>query len=259
MQNLAQVSKQKSTKQNFEARFSVVVPVLNEEKLLPQFLNQFTDEIRKNFNIELIISDGGSTDKSVEIANSFADIVVVHDSSKKQTIAEGRNEGARVANSDVFIFLNADTKFSNIKRFFEKLEVLMQEQNFDAIATYVTSFPEQTYFKDKMFYGFFNKYFKFLNIIGLGMGRGECQIVKKSSFIKVEGYNSTIAAGEDFDLYRRIASFGKVIFADDLVIFESPRRFRKNGYFKTIFWWTLNALSVWIFGKSVSKIWEEVR
>jgi hypothetical protein len=91
------------------------------------------------------------------------------------------------------------------------------------------------------------------------MGRGECQIIKKSTIEKVNGYNEKIVAGEDFDLYRRITKVGKVKFLDSFVVFESPRRFRQEGYISTLTKWFLNSVSVLLLGKSYSKEWKPIR
>lgn len=132
-------------------------------------------------------------------------------------------------------------------------------KNLDAIATKVLPFASETDRKDTIFYSLLNKYFKFLNQIGIGMGRGECQIIKKSTFIKVKGYNDKIVAGEDFDLYRRIAKIGNVKFIDKFVVFESPRRFKQEGYISTLTKWFLNSVSVLFLGKSYSKVWKAIR
>ena len=134
-----------------------------------------------------------------------------------------------------FIFLihliNADTIPKNLPQILEKLSNWNNEddlKNVDAIACTVLPFENEMDKKDKIFYFCMNNYFQFLNIIGIGMGRGECQIIKKSMFIKVKGYNDKIVAGEDFDLYRRIAKVGKVKFLKDFVAFELAATF--EGY-----------------------------
>jgi predicted glycosyltransferase involved in capsule biosynthesis len=98
-----------------------------------------------------------------------------------------------------------------------------------------------------------------LNFIGMGMGRGECQIVLAEYFKKVGGYNSALTAGEDFDLFRRLAKIGKIKFAKDILVYESPRRFRKYGYLRILMSWLLNSISVMFYNRSVSKDWEAVR
>lgn len=36
------------------------------------------------------------------------------------------------------------------------------------------------------------------------MGRGECHILRKSTFVEYGGYNEELAAGEDFDLLEEL-------------------------------------------------------
>ena len=253
----------KTTSYKAHAQLSVIIPTYMEEKILLENIKVFTGELKKKYNLELIISDGGSSDNTVEISKEYADKIVIHNLKERQTIAGGRNKGTEVARGDVLIFLNADSTPENPDSFFEEIYNWALEtgkyKNYDALATYVTSFPEETIFKDKLFYTLHNSYVRFLNLIGLGMGRGECQIVRADVFRKVSGYNEKIAAGEDFDLYRRISHVGRIGFAKNLRVLESPRRFRKYGYLKVVSSWTVNSLSVWIFGKSVSKEWEAVR
>lgn len=242
---------------------SVIVPAYQEEKIILNTIKIFTDEFKEKFQIELIVSDGGSNDKTIEIAKLYADKIVKHEKTVRQTISEGRNRGALAAEGSVLVFLNADSMPADPDSFFEFITAWAvgekYKKNYDALACYVTAMPGEVILKDRIFYTVHNYYVRLLNAVGIGMGRGECQIVKKDVFKSVGGYNDKIIAGEDFDLYRRISKVGKIGFEKNLVVCESPRRFRKYGYLKTIFYWLLNSLSVMYLGKSVSKEWEAVR
>jgi hypothetical protein len=91
------------------------------------------------------------------------------------------------------------------------------------------------------------------------MGRGECQIVRRKAFEALKGYNAEMAAGEDFDLYRRLRSIGRVRYDHQLLVFESPRRYRKYGYLRVYFDWIRNGLAVLFKHRSFDQVWEEVR
>jgi glycosyltransferase involved in cell wall biosynthesis len=246
-----------------EPIISVIVPVLQEEKLIADSLQIFTQELKTKYNLELIVSDGGSTDRTIEIARAYADKIVVHKGIRRQTIAEGRNCGAKIARGNVLVFINGDTIPDNPDNFFNYI-YKWSANNSDissgvAIACTVNVAPHERIFKDKIFYGCHNFYVRILNLCGIGMGRGECQIVRTEDFRRIGGYNPNIAAGEDFDLYQRIAKIGKIRFIPELQVFESPRRFRKYGYLRILKSWTLNSLSVMFYGRSVSDEWEPVR
>lgn len=242
-----------------KVKISVVIPVFQEEKILEKHLNLFNKMLRNKYNFELIVSDGGSSDKTVEIAEKYADKIAVHTDSRRQTIAEGRNRGAELSEGSVLVFINADTIPADIDKFFQTIIKWSNLKKYSAMACYVSGFPEEIIFKDKMFYTLHNFYVKCLNLIGIGMGRGECQVVRKEDFFQVGGYKDYIVAGEDFDLYRRINKSGKIKFERDLMVYESPRRFRKYGYIRTIFFWILNSITVMFFNRSASKEWEAVR
>lgn len=80
---------------------SVIIPTLNEEVNLPVTLRQLADRP----DVELIVVDGGSTDRTVEIAQSFTSYVFVTHPGR----ASQMNEGARHATGDILLFLHADT------------------------------------------------------------------------------------------------------------------------------------------------------
>lgn len=244
-------------------RISIVVPALNEEKLIGGMLACFPRAERERCFAELIVSDGGSHDRTVEIAREQADLVVRHTAKRRQTIAEGRNLGAQYARGELLCFINADTMPQDPEEFLRALALLAEEGELGAhavaFACAVHIAPQERRLSDTLFHTFFNNYVRFLNFVGLGMGRGECQVVWRDAFNAVGGYHNHMAAGEDFDLYRRLSARGKIGERKGLRVFESPRRFRRFGYLRILFEWTLNAVAVMVLGRSISKEWEEIR
>lgn len=80
---------------------SVIVPTLNEEANLPVTLRQLS----QRSDVELIVVDGGSTDRTVTVAQQFTPYVFVTAPGR----ARQMNEGARHATGDILLFLHADT------------------------------------------------------------------------------------------------------------------------------------------------------
>lgn len=77
---------------------SIIIPTLNEEKYLPLLL----EAIRKqdfDGDLETIIADAGSEDQTLEIAKTFGCRVA-----PGGLPAKGRNEGAKIAQGDTFLF-----------------------------------------------------------------------------------------------------------------------------------------------------------
>lgn len=241
-------------------RYSFIIPTLNEEALLPKLLGQLNDaKPREKYKFEIIISDGGSTDNTLTIAKKFADKIITKEDTALQNIAEGRNIGAASASGDIFIFLNGDVLFKDPLEFFDFLENYFVPSEYLAFTCYVWIYPEESKFTDKFFHTIYNTYFFLLNYFGIGMGRGECQVIRREVFEQVGGYNNQCAAGEDFELYKRIRKLGKIFYSKNIYVFESPRRFRKFGYLRVSFSWFLNSISVIFRKKSLYTKWEQIR
>lgn len=242
-------------------QISVIIPTLNEEKLIVKTLEQFTLQNKEKFSLEIIISDGGSTDGTLKLLTPIVDKVVEAAPGIKQNIPQGRNAGAKAASGKYLYFVNADTIIQDTELFFNcTLSAFAEEKNY-ALTCRFHVFPDDIRLSDKIFHGFYNNYVRLLNAIGMGMGRGECQMVRSDIFRKVNGYNELLAAGEDYDLYRRIKKLGggRIKFLNELLVYESPRRYRKFGYIKVFGDWTKNSFSVFFKNKSISEVWEQVR
>lgn len=238
--------------------YSFIIPTLNEEALLPGLLTQLcTTRDELGISFEIIVSDGGSTDKTIALARTFP-VTVLTMSEGKDTIPRGKNRGAKIASGQNLIFICADIRFADLKKFLKLVELEMSRKTI-AMAFPVQVFPEERTVFDTIFHGFYNRYFHLINLIGIGFGRGECQVIKRTIFEKINGFQEHLAAGEDFDLFRRTVKYGKIKFCTKTVVYESPRRYRKFGYWKVVQMWSKNAFSVIKKNESFSKEWEQVR
>lgn len=216
-------------------------------------------KLKKRYEYEIIISDGGSVDNTLAIAQQFADKIITKENDATQNIASGRNIGAKSASGDFLFFLNGDVHFHDAFIFFEYLEKKFVNSDYLAFTCYVWIYPEEEEVSDKIFHTIYNTYFWLLNGVGVGMGRGECQIIRKEIFIKAGGYNEKCAAGEDFELFKRIRKIGKILFAKEISVYESPRRFRRFGYLGVSLSWIANSFSVIFKKRSMHSRWEQVR
>jgi rSAM/selenodomain-associated transferase 2 len=86
-------------------KMSVIVPVLDEEKTIAATLQS----LARFAPFEIIVVDGGSTDRTAEICQQFDVKVMVSARGR----ARQMNSGAKAASGDILLFLHADTTLPN--------------------------------------------------------------------------------------------------------------------------------------------------
>ncbi len=130
---------------------SVVVPIYNAEKYLPNCLDSIINQTYQN--LEIILVDDGSTDNSCQIAKSYAKkdsrIKLIHQ--KNQGLSSARNTGIAKSTGKYITFIDSDDEISH--DMLEKLLNSLQKNNADIS---VCSFKE-IYPNDKIVH--FNKVF----------------------------------------------------------------------------------------------------
>ena len=89
-------------------KLTIGMIVKNEEKMLDKCLSQIKP-ILDNVDSELIITDTGSTDGTVKIAERFTDNILHFD--WIGDFAAARNHGLKKAKGEWFMFLDADEVF----------------------------------------------------------------------------------------------------------------------------------------------------
>lgn len=208
-------------------RFSIIIPVLNEEAVLEQLLTQLT-HLCATHDYELLIVDGGSTDQTVMIARRFGTVLVAPRGRAKQM-----NVGASEASGDVFIFLHADTLLPPAA--FQAIEQALADPrvvagafricfNCDKLAYRLVAFATNLRSRLRHVYTGDQAYF-----------------VRASSFHAIGGFPD-IALMEDLAIIKRLRSLGKVALLSHYVT-TSARRHEKNGLLRTIFFmWYMRTL-----------------
>jgi glycosyltransferase involved in cell wall biosynthesis len=239
---------------------SFIIPTLQEESVIEKILKnlkQITD-----FEYEIIVSDGGSKDKTVEIAKKYANKVVENMSGERQTIAIGRNAGAKAAVGEFLVFLDADVYIPEPNKFFARaLESFKKTPKLLGLSGWVRVFPEMETWADFFGYVIVSDWMFYLqnNILGRGATCGEFQMIKTETFRKLNGYKEYLAVAEDMDLFYRISKLGKTKTDPKLLIYHTGRRPHKIGWPRLLWEWTTNGLHATVFDKSHSKEWKVIR
>lgn len=237
---------------------SFVIPTLNEEKTLERTLRNVTSFSGEH---EVIVSDGNSRDATIGIGHRYADRVVVHDLPDRQTIGQARNMGAAVARGDFYVFLDADVVIPDIDAFFgTALELFRRRPELVAMTVRYRVLPEARTWFDTWVFTMLGLQFRIQNnVLGIGGSGGEFQMITAEAFHAVDGFDESLAAAEDMDLFRRLSRIGRTRFDGRLAVFHTGRRAHEIGWPTLLWQWFTNSLSVFFFRRSASREWEVVR
>lgn len=213
--------------------FSVVIPCLNEGKTIGETLKSVRDQTYPN--VEIIVSDGCSTDNTVKIAKKYADRVLV----KKTNIAQARNLGARHAKGDILVFVDADSQIS--RRFVETMAPIFDKE--DVIGVYGKIFPKEGGLKSMLICKIgWQLILRIFNRLDLPQFCGINIALRRDVFNRVGGFNEEMNAAEDIDLGFRLKGRGKIKFNKKGLVRTSMRRYEK-GYL----WWVLRWVREWVY------------
>lgn len=239
---------------------SIIIPTLNEEKVLADTLKNLVDGL-KHTPYEIIVSDGRSTDKTREIAKSFGAKVLEYQGTKRQTIAQARNAGAAEARGDMLLFLDADITLPEPEDFLAKLTVqFSQDEKLVAMTVGLRVLPQFETTADRIIFNFMNYYSYFLNdTLRIGGAAGEFQMCRASAFKAVDGYNENLVAGEDYDFFQRLQRIGRTRVELRLLAYHSGRRAHQVGWPKLLWQWATNSLWVTFFKHSRLNEWNVIR
>jgi len=86
---------------------SVIIPTYNSDRFLAKCLESLKNQTWKN--IEIIIADDGSTDKTLEIAQKHRCNIVRN---PKKGRAEAKNEGMRRSSGEYLLFIDSDMELT---------------------------------------------------------------------------------------------------------------------------------------------------
>jgi glycosyltransferase involved in cell wall biosynthesis len=170
----------------------VIITTKNEEKNIENCLQSIKSQTFRN--IELIIVDNFSEDKTVERAQKY-DAKVFFKGNERSV---QRNYGAKVATGKYLIYLDADMILS--QRILEECVLKCEQQSFDAL--YI---PERI-FGDS----FWIKVRDFERSFYVGTVIDAVRFVRKELFLFVKGFDESLTGPEDWDFDRKIRMAGKI-------------------------------------------------
>lgn len=242
--------------------FSVVIPTRNEAGTIGETLRHYTSMLPA-VNLEIIISDANSTDVTAEIVQNwqqrFGDRIQLIQKPGKQNIAIGRNAGAAAARGKILFHTDADVRLPDPHHFFQTIAATFGDEKIAAATSPIRIYPEEATFTDRFYHWLMNTTIRWSMPLRWCLAKGECQIVRRSAFEQIGGYDETLVAGEDCNLFFRLQKAGNVLFIKDIEVHHSPRRFRQYGYWKVSYLYFMEGMSRLLAKKSFAREWKVVR
>ncbi len=214
-------------------RFSIIMPVLNEETVLEQQLTRLTQQC-KGYDSELLVVDGGSSDKTVDIAARYGQVLP-----SQRGRATQMNAGAEAATGDVLLFLHADTQLPDDA--FSAIEQVLASPGVVGGAFRLRF--DHTHWAYRLV-AFSTNLRSRLSHIFTG---DQAYFIRSSSFKIVGGY-PVQPLMEDLEIIVCLRKIGKVVLLPHYVT-TSARRHEKVGLMRSVvFMWCLRTL--YTFGVS---------
>jgi rSAM/selenodomain-associated transferase 2 len=204
---------------------SVIVPVLDEEKTIAATLEALT----RLPPYEVIVVDGGSTDRTAEICQQFGVKFLVSHRGRAQQM----NYGACHASGDVLLFLHADTRLPGSA--FRDIAAALSGP--DYLGGRFDVELEGKHWMLKVIGAMINTRSR-LSKIGTG---DQAIFVRRSVFEEIGGYPE-IPLMEDIAFCRALKRMGEIACLTSRVV-TSGRRWEIDGVWRTILkMWTLKML-----------------
>ncbi|MDO8451972.1 MAG: glycosyltransferase family A protein [bacterium] len=209
--------------------FTIVIPTFNEEHFLGKLLESLERQSFRDF--EVVVSDGGSKDKTVAVARSYQKklphlSVLDPKTGEDSSPSRQRNQGATSARGTWLLFIDADSVL--LPYALERIAVFTTSGDVTQFTTWFL--PDSDVGGDIV-----------LTLLGIllvessillkrSMAPGPLTGIARSAFTDVGGYNESIRFAEDYDITQRLERQGNAlrILREGLYIY-SLRRARKEG------------------------------
>src|SRR4030042_6151614 len=206
---------------------SIVIPVLNEEKLLPDCLASLRKQDYKG-EYEIIVADNGSIDNTARIAQDFG--VKVISCPEKKSVLYARQVGADAACGDIIVQADADTVYP--RGWLKKIA--------DQFAAHpeAVAISGRFFYRDKFLWAKIEYFLRHcinritVALFGMPMAvSGATFAFRRREFMSLNGYKGLSYSADQNGIADRLSKLGKVLYDRNLYVFTSARSVQKPTIF----------------------------
>lgn len=243
---------------NQNIKLSFIIPAYNEEVYLRTCLESIIAQValEPEGEIEIIVVNNASTDRTKEIASSYPGVKVVDEPQKGLTHA--RQAGYLASSGELLANVDADTILPVgwlAKVFYE----------FSKDPKMVSLSGPYRYYDGLLFKRFIMNAIWWVTapityrLVGF-MVLGGNFVAKREALLKMGGFDRNIEFyGEDTDIARRISKYGRAVFRMNFFIYSSTRRFQVEGLLRVNFTYAMNFIWQVIFHRPFTKTYKDIR
>jgi glycosyltransferase involved in cell wall biosynthesis len=205
---------------------SVIIPVLNGEGRLENCLASLQRQTYPKERFEIIVADGRSTDRTVEIAREYGAKVV---DNPGRIVATGRNAGIQVAQGELLAFTDDDCILPS--DWLAKAEQYLRDDSVGGVGGPTLLPDSATDFSKAVL-----TLFRWASLVGYSVQSDllltsdardlpGCNVVYQARAIEQAGsYRKELITAEDVDMNLRVIGIGyRLVYAPDLMVWHNKR------------------------------------
>lgn len=195
-------------------KISIVVPAFNEERLLGGSLAQIKSAAEAfskiGWEVELIVCDNNSTDRTAEIARAAGAVVVFEPVNQ---IARARNSGAAAATGDWLVFVDADSHPS-AELFSDVAEQILSGK---CLAGGATIRLDSRHLPAEIITGIWNCASRSFKLLA-----GSFIFCDAMAFRKIGGFSDELFVAEELELSRRLKKLARETGKRIVILYRHP-------------------------------------
>lgn len=185
------------------SHISVVIPTYNAEKTIQETV--FSVQSQTFSDIEIIIINDGSTDRTLEIIQNISDSRIKVFSYKNRGLPTARNRGIAQATGEFISFIDADDLWTPDK-LERQLAALESHPEAGIAYSWTQLIDEQGHFLHRYHPVFFEGDVYTEILVNNFVSNGSNILVRKETVLSVGEFDSTLKSCEDWDFYIRLAA-----------------------------------------------------
>ena len=205
-------------------KFSIIVPAYNSERYIEQCLYSLFSQDYPKKEYEVIVADGGSTDRTLEIAREY-EAKILHVPNK--AISDNKNKASKVAKGRYLLFTDSDCAVD--KEYLKFAEALLKK--YDCVGGFYLPAKNSSWVArgwlllERKKAGFVSW------VVGGNMA------IRKDIFVRVDRFDDSLDTAEDADFCYRLSENGFRIYnSPSLKVFHLGQSDNLIKFFRKEVW-----------------------